>query len=569
MVSGITQGPDSVGIFPTVKNPVSGHALRHGAVAAMLRPLNFLDAVDQHLKLQIHNKKIPPQEGVGKPLRASTVEKQQVVNIKELAATRQHPSVESAAKAVDGREPVKQLTESGVWIPTSGWPEAILTHILNNLQKLSGYTWSEEEHAHFRVKLMEYDWSTANEELPDLLLNKALHDENHKSVSRNSTADRLMELFERVLSKTGGRDYVLTVKAWFERLHVQPDTDSKFKARTHALGCPFMATGYCKRADASNPTLCPAQLKVSTLKIYKSLLKNHENASEQLQLACEDMQIKRYMHELLAAQTAAGRGTKAGTLCQQADFSEINRVIREWRNQALRDGESPLRVFQLDSLRTYIIWVKSFGRRGINILHSEAAKVFVLRTNNRIPVLAIDLVQNKVLDCDPTALCLIDVDDPDGPLQALREMYENLVQFGVDVSPEVTRFVFTEWELHEGQYQPVARTKKNPYGTWTPSKFDKLLKKAAAEAGVTDADKISVKSFRILNVALGAAADIDQEEVNLRMGWKPGSCASENYARLARMLSKARPTVDDEHRKALQEALYVSFSELIRPTTRF
>ena len=104
------------------------------------------------------------------------------------------------------------------------------------------------------------------------------------------------------------------------------------------------------------------------------------------------MEIKRYIRELLAAQTAAGRGAKAGALCQQAGFSEISRVIREWRGGALPDGGSPLLAFQLGSLRTYMIWAKPSGRGCISILRSEAAKASVLKPNGRIPGLAIGLV---------------------------------------------------------------------------------------------------------------------------------------------------------------------------------
>lgn len=42
----------------------------------------------------------------------------------------------------------------------------------------------------------------------------------------------------------------------------------------------------------------------------------------------------------------------------------------------------------------------------------------------------------------------------------------------------------------------------------------------------------------MLNVVLGIAAGLSQEELNTRYCWKGGSLASENYVRLARMLGK-------------------------------
>ena len=59
-------------------------------------------------------------------------------------------------------------------------------------------------------------------------------------------------------------------------------------------------------------------------------------------------------------------------------------------------------------------------------------------------------VQNKIEECDPTALTFVDEQDHYNPLRAMQEMYENLVSFGVDVSLKGSQFVLSRYALRDG-----------------------------------------------------------------------------------------------------------------------
>ena len=568
LVQNIVEGPDAVGMFPTATTPCTKRQLRHGVFASVLKPLTFLDAKRQfEIFTQIWEAKAQGTKCDLKPETASTVERNLLRRTMQVAAQRRNTVEVATPEGVHDKRPLAdKFTMSGVYIPHSGWDDAILQHIMGNLQKLfEEEPWSEADVIHFHQQLVERDWSTMEMEVPDLLLDMALHDQHHKSVSRSKTADRLMKSFQQVLEETGSACLGVTVRAWFQRLHLQPDTPPDYKLRTHAKNCPARAgIDWCKRADPINSTLCPAQLKHSTMEGYLSMLKSHDEAIPQLVNACESKMVMDVLKELKSAQISAGRYTVGGAILPFKFYVAMCIWIRQQRDKALECNDCPTVVFKWDAFLVYFTSVKHFARRGVSIALMEKARVWLLKTPSMKMVMAVDLVQNKIEECDPTALTFVDNQDHYNPLRAMQEMYENLVSFGVDVSIKGSQFVLSRYELRDGYPALVPASKSNPSSTWTPAQFDPLMKQAAKAVSVPGWEKITVKSLRMLNVVLGSAAGLPQEELNIRCGWKPGSLASENYVRLARMLGKPKPTVSDAQRQALREAMYVPFAELVQ-----
>ena len=571
LVSDIQQGPDDVGMFPTAINSVTRRQLRHGVFASVLKPLSF---IDEGLQAQLVAEAADAKaKGLAKPSRkpeaAASRDRIIVRTTVEVAGQRRNQSasnIVSDSLTGDNRAPTARFTMSGVYIPHSGWDDAILDHILNNLRKLfQDTTWTHEDELHFRQQLVERNWASMQSELPDLLLDMALHDHNHKSVVRSKTADRLMRIFTEVHEESGNGCMEVTVRAWMQRLHLQPDTPEDHKLRTHAKNCPARAgQDWCRRKNADAPTLCPAQLKHTTIDNYCSMLKLHHEASSQLVVACESKAVQDTLKELKSAQITAGRFTVGGTLLPLDHYKAMAAYARRQRDHALATDACPTVVFKWDAFIVYLTHVKQFARRGTTISLMEKSRVWLLRSVNMQLVMAVDLVQNKVEACDPTALTFIDETDDISPLSALREMYTNLEAFGVDVSAKASLFVLSKYELRDGLLQLIKPTKSNPTSTWTPAQFDGMIKSVAKAVKVPGWEKASVKSLRLLNVVLGNAAGLSQDELNLRCGWTEGSMASENYVRLARLLGKMKPTVSDEQRQALRDSTYVPFSDLVQ-----
>ena len=569
-VDDMETGPDQVGLFPNAYNSATNRQLTHGVFASVLQPLASVDWKRQFEVIQAWKEaKRTGASPVSIPEKGSRHDRNLVKTVKVIAATRRSEPASQidATGTLDARSPEKRVTAAGIYIPQSGWDEEILSHILGNLERISPEPWSESDHIHYRTQLMEKDWSSLQVELPDLLLSMALHDAERKVVSTTQTLDRLKLRWDQAVASVGG-DLVLGVLTWVQGLHMQDSVPDALKVRSHAIQCVANETGICSRTNVASPTFCPAELQYSTIKLYKSKLKNHPDLSMAEKAACTHDRVSVMMKELKRSQAESGRNTKGGTICEQHEFVNINVVVRRWRDAALQDGEDPLVIFKLDAFRVYVIFVKYFARRGLNILHLRKSKIWLLLSGLGRLVLAIDLMQNKVAHCDPTGLCYVDAEDVDGPLVAVREMYEHLQAYGADVSMK-NPSLFTRYEYRDDQYLPVAASKSNKYSTWLPASFDKLLKKAAGEAGARDSDKITVKSFRMLNVALGNAGGVSQEELNLRMGWTDGSNASQNYVRLARMLGKVVPSITEEQRQALNNAAYVPFRDLLREGAEF
>ena len=398
-VKNIAKGPDAVGMFPTATTPCTKRQLRHGVFASVLKPLTFLDARRQfEIFTQIGQSKLDGTKCDLKPETASTLERNLLRRTMQVAAQRRNTVAVATPEGVHDERPLaNKFTMSGVYIPHSGWDEATLQHIMGNLQKLfEGEPWSEADVIHFHQQLVERDWSTMEMGVPDLLLDMALHDQHHKSVVRSKTADRLMKSFQQVLEETGTACLGVTVRAWFQRLHLQPDTPPDYKLRTHAKNCPARAgIDWCKRTDPINSTLCPAQLKHSTVEGYLSMLKSHDEAIPQLVGACESKMVMDVLKELKSAQISAGRYTVGGAILPFKFYVAMCIWIRQQRDKALECADCPTVVFKWDAFLVYFTSVKHFARRGVSIALMEKARVWLLKTPSMKMVMAVDLVHAR------------------------------------------------------------------------------------------------------------------------------------------------------------------------------
>ena len=120
-------------------------------------------------------------------------------------------------------------------------------------------------------------------------------------------------------------------------------------------------------------------------------------------------------------------------------------------------------------------------------------------------------------------------------------------------------------------WQPIQPTPTNKFGTYTRVQVQAFITAAAKAAKLDNADKITPKSLRCLNVSMAAGSGVSQQELNNRMGWKnkQNPVSSSSYCKLVRTLAKTQPAFTHEQRKALEAAKYCSFDSLSRGIIEF
>jgi len=250
-------------------------------------------------------------------------------------------------------------------------------------------------------------------------------------------------------------------------------------------------------------------------------------------------------------------------------MQQMSKLIEEEENS----GNVPTKLFRLKASQLAVAAIRCWGRRAANILNALKTNVHVLRAANHQMVAAIDLIQNKVNEADPTALTPFDKDDIYHPINLMGELYCTYLEYGIDTSVEAHRYVFTQWVLNEDtqMWAPLTPTPTNKFGTYTRVQVQAFITAAAKAAKLDNAAKITPKSLRCLNVSMAAGAGVSQPGLNDRMGWKnkQSAASSSSYCKLVRTLAKRQPTFTHEQRKALEAAKYCSFDSLSRGVIEF
>ena len=426
----------------------------------------------------------------------------------------------------------------------------------------------------FKAHLRNRDFTFKRGDEVENILHRIVHDTRAMKGKRNKSKEQHLSNFLTFVKDRCSQfpdaekwkvviDYIL---------HKHQQLNAKKPHRTHALDCRWdrknengvLMCGRDLPVGHPNRTNCDDELAHGTVENMLSMLATHKDTPPVWAQAFRHEQVRLMQKRTKRKQRDCGRDTKKADFMEedevQAFMTDIQEQIRECKAAS---GDNLLQLILLTAFMSLIAFIWAYGYRAAEALRVELGKMKILVSKDGSMVETTKIDHTKVVGAqsDPRAMAVYTPGDNFGAFNSVAALLRLYEEQGLDELKE-SRYAFHKVTKVNGYYQPVMATDERPSPTYEPQDFQALVKKTASRIGLwTEGRKFSIKSLRVSRTAMGAAAGLNEEEINKAMGWEAGSDTAKNYCSVVRAIHQPPPSLTPQQFKMLRQAKLYSIDE--------